>query len=262
MARANVSKLFHQFGLVATLLLQHGLLYVYITYQHHVNKRLSIYYAVKLTIAQKFNPRCQANLAKSNYMRIQSIPLNRVVPVCRNRDPDKAGWPDCHVIKMLKIQTIWLSSIDNECQCQILLIIYEAGQSGYNRVNSPHVIGPKYCISRGFISIYSHNFVIWLVVVAHFKTYASRLLGITRFHINRVFVQPGKTSNSGSWVTRLHINSLIQTAHSRSLFIFLCLYVHCSLVWVKFETRVPMWQRFGFLNWSSHASYIYNKHCF
>ena len=46
MASANVSKLFHQFGLVATLLLQHGLLYVYITYQHHVNKRLSIYYAV------------------------------------------------------------------------------------------------------------------------------------------------------------------------------------------------------------------------
>ena len=35
MASANVqSKLFHQFGLAATLLLQlHGLLYVYITYQ-------------------------------------------------------------------------------------------------------------------------------------------------------------------------------------------------------------------------------------
>ena len=48
---------FHQFGLVATLLLQlHGLLYVYITYRHQVNKRLSIYYAVKRTIAQKVQP--------------------------------------------------------------------------------------------------------------------------------------------------------------------------------------------------------------
>ena len=75
MASANVSKLFHQFGLAATLLLQlHGLLYVYITYRHHVNKILSIYYAVKRTIAQKFNPCCRANSAKSNYMRI-SIPL-------------------------------------------------------------------------------------------------------------------------------------------------------------------------------------------
>ena len=47
MAPVNVSQLFHQFGLVATLLLQlHGLLYVYITYWHHVNKRLSTYYAV------------------------------------------------------------------------------------------------------------------------------------------------------------------------------------------------------------------------
>ena len=101
MASANVSKLFHQFGLVATLLLQHGLLYVYITYRHHVNKRLSIYYAVKRTIAQKFNPRCRANLAKSNCTRI-SNPLNRVVPVCSNRHPWKAGWPGCHVIKMLK----------------------------------------------------------------------------------------------------------------------------------------------------------------
>ena len=72
----------------ATLLLQYGLLYVYITYRHHVNKRLSIYYAVKRTIAQTFNPRCRANSAKSNYMGI-SNPLNRVVRVCSNRDPDK-----------------------------------------------------------------------------------------------------------------------------------------------------------------------------
>ena len=101
MASANVSKLFHQFRLVATLLLQHGLLYVDITYRQHVNKRSSIYYAVKRTIAQKFNPRSRANSAKSNYMRI-SNPLNRVVPVCSNRDPDKAGWPGCHVINVLK----------------------------------------------------------------------------------------------------------------------------------------------------------------
>ena len=57
MASANASKLFHQFGLVATLLLQHGLLHVYITYQHHVNKVFISYYAVKRTIAQKFNTR-------------------------------------------------------------------------------------------------------------------------------------------------------------------------------------------------------------
>ena len=123
MASANVSiqSFFINFGLIATLLLQlHGLLYVYITYRHHVNKRLSIYYAVKRTIAQKFNPRCRANSAKSNCTRI-SNPLNRIVPVCSNRDPVKAGWPDCHVIKMLKNK----------------LYIYEAGSA-----NSPHVIGP------------------------------------------------------------------------------------------------------------------------
>ena len=102
MASANVSNLFHQFDLVATLLLQHGLLYVY-------NKRLSIYYAVKRTIAQKFNPRCRANSAKSNYTRI-SNPLNQVVPVCSNQDPGKSGWPGCHVIKMLKKQTIYIRS--------------------------------------------------------------------------------------------------------------------------------------------------------
>ena len=71
MASANISKLFHQFGLVATLLLQlHGLLYVYIIYQYHVNERLSIYYAVKRTIVQTFNPRSRTNKAKSNYIKI------------------------------------------------------------------------------------------------------------------------------------------------------------------------------------------------
>ena len=109
MTSVNGSKLFHRFGLVAILLLQHGLLYVYITYRHHVMKRLSIYYAVKRTIAQKFNQRSQANSAKSNYMSISNL-LNRVVPVCRNRDPGKAGWPGCHVIKMLKEQTIYIRS--------------------------------------------------------------------------------------------------------------------------------------------------------
>ena len=87
MASANVSKLFHQFGLAATLLLQlHGLLYVYITYRHHVNKK------------NKCLLRCKANhrsKVQRNDMRIY-IPLNRVVPVC------KAGWPGCPVIKMLK----------------------------------------------------------------------------------------------------------------------------------------------------------------
>ena len=125
MASANVSKLFHQFGLVATLLLQHDLLYVYITYRQHVNERSSIYYAVKRTIAQKFNPRSRANSAKSNYMRI-STPLNRVVPVCSNRDPDKAGWPGCHVINVLKKQTIYIRN----------------GLARFNQANSPHVIGP------------------------------------------------------------------------------------------------------------------------
>ena len=122
-----VSKLFHQFGLVATLLLQHGLLYVYITYRHHVNKILSIYYAVKRTIAQTFNPRCRANLGKSNYMRI-SIPLNQVVPVCSNQDPGKAGWPGCHVIEMLKKKHD--------------IYVYTKWASPVNRANSPHVVGP------------------------------------------------------------------------------------------------------------------------
>ena len=108
MASANVSKLLYQFDLVATLLLQlQGLLYVCITYQHHLIKILSIYYAVKRTIAQKFNPHCRANSAKRNYMRI-SNPLNRVVPKCSNPNPGKAGWPGCHVMKMLKKQTICL----------------------------------------------------------------------------------------------------------------------------------------------------------
>ena len=54
MAFAIVSKLFHQFGLLATLLLQlNGLLYVYINYRHHVNKRLSIQHVVKRTTAHK-----------------------------------------------------------------------------------------------------------------------------------------------------------------------------------------------------------------
>ena len=114
MASANVSKIFHQFGLVATLLLQHGLLYVDITYRHHVNKRLSIYYAVKRTIAQKFNPRCRVNSAKSNYMRI-SNPLNRVVPVCRLQQPESR-------------------------QSGLARLPYI--RSGLARVNSPHVIGP------------------------------------------------------------------------------------------------------------------------
>ena len=108
MASANVSKLLYQFDLVATLLLQlQGLLYVCITYQHHLIKILSIYYAVKRTIAQKFNARCRANSVKINYMRI-SNPLDRVVPVCSDPDPGKAGWPGCHVMKMLKKQTICL----------------------------------------------------------------------------------------------------------------------------------------------------------
>ena len=83
------------------ILLQHGLLYVYISYRHRVNKILSIYYTVRRKIAQKLNPLCQANSAKSNYMGIYN-PLNRVVPVCSNRDPRKAGWLSWHVIKMLK----------------------------------------------------------------------------------------------------------------------------------------------------------------
>ena len=88
---------------------QHGLLYVHITYRHCVNKRLSICYAVKRIIAQKFNPRCRANSAKRNYMRISNL-LNRVVQVCSNWDPGKAGWTGCHVIKMLKKQTIYIRS--------------------------------------------------------------------------------------------------------------------------------------------------------
>ena len=60
-------------SMIATLLLQHGLLYVYITYRHHVNKRLSIYYAVKRTIAQKFNPlglhsRLAESCTRANYI--------------------------------------------------------------------------------------------------------------------------------------------------------------------------------------------------
>ena len=57
-ASANVSKIFYQFGLVATLLLQHGLLYTYITYRHHVIKRLSIYYAVKRIIPHAHVCKC------------------------------------------------------------------------------------------------------------------------------------------------------------------------------------------------------------
>ena len=93
MASANVSNFFQQFGLVATLLLQlHGLLYIYIIYRHHVNKRLSIYYDVKQTIAQKFNPQLHENfhpafkmLKKYIYIYIytkRASPGNRANSAC------------------------------------------------------------------------------------------------------------------------------------------------------------------------------------
>ena len=51
-----------------------------------------------------------------------------------------------------------------------------------------------------FILICLHNFVIWQVEVAHFKTYVSCLPGDSVSYKQSVF-------NQASRVTRLHINS-------------------------------------------------------
>ena len=49
-----VPRRFHQLSLIGTLFFQlYGLLYVYMAYQQHVNKIITIYYATKQTTARR-----------------------------------------------------------------------------------------------------------------------------------------------------------------------------------------------------------------